>query len=88
MKVTFLVILIIGTMHAVTQFSANNSPLYYVHGLVKSWNEKHNQTGDVVVFNIGKKSYLSENAAKVIPGSIYLIRKKILKNSHANSDAT
>jgi hypothetical protein len=50
-----------------TALAVSNSPLYYVYGLLSNWNEKHKEVSDVVVFNIGKKSDLSEKIAKIIP---------------------
>lgn len=47
--------------------SKSKKPLYYLRGLLKDWNRKNANFGDVVVFNIGKISKLSENALKVIP---------------------
>ena len=45
----------------------NKRPLFYVNGLIEDWNKKHDQIGDVVVFNIGKENYFSQNVAKNIP---------------------
>ena len=74
MIVEFLFFLMIGSIDAAKDLirvnnalSVNNGPLFYVNGLVEDWNKKHNQIGEVVVFNIGKENYFSQNVAKIIP---------------------
>jgi hypothetical protein len=44
----------------------SQSPLFYVNGLISDWNEKHPETTDVIFFNIGKQSELTENVIKSI----------------------
>ena len=63
----------VGTVQAVdhsvrlsSTTTVNKGPLFYVNGLIKDWNKKHNQTGDVVVLNIGRRNIYSENVVKVI----------------------
>jgi hypothetical protein len=68
--VKFLIILLLlvnvqmssGTKTSLAILS--HSPRFYVNGLISDWNQKYQATNQVVVLNIGMKSYLHR---KMIP---------------------
>lgn len=47
--------------------SMDKGLLFHLPGLIKNWNQNHNQVGDVVLFNVGRNTYISDNVAKIVP---------------------
>lgn len=46
--------------------SIHKSSLYYLHGLIADWNEKHLEISDVALLNLYDKTDVFDNAVRII----------------------
>lgn len=64
---TCLAILNFGAVESDTKLKVSQSPQFYLSEIIKDWNGKHQETGDILLFNFGRNQDVLEKVVKIIP---------------------